>query len=333
MNIALSYIDYNLAGLKNREQFSYTTSRLEKIYQNIYANNDILGVVIISTCNRTEIYLSLSESVVYNPFKVLCDAMGIDFDECKDIYKTIYNNDVLVHLCNLSCGLLSQIFGEGQIITQVKDAITLARNNNVTDNLLEVFFRTGIACGKKVRTLVEFKNEDHSTAKASIKVIKKYDNIKNVLVIGNGAMGRLVCNTLTKNGYNVFLTLRQYKYHTTIVPKKVTPVKYDSRYEVMENMDAVISATTSPHYTISYDEFKNIDKKPNVLVDLAVPRDIDINIKNIENLHCYNIDNISYNINEKFKNDIKNKSEIIMKKYINDFYKWYNYKNSLMMGV
>lgn len=334
MNIAVSYIDYNLANIKERELFSFTKTKLHSIYEQILKKDGVLGSVIISTCNRTEIYLSFEENVFYEPFSLLCEICNINDKNCNEIHKTLFNEDVIVHLCNLSCGILSQIWGEGQIISQVKQALCFARENNVTDNILEVVFRNAITCGKRVRTLIEFSNENHSAAHATLKMLNKNNNIKNVLVVGNGAMGKLVATTLVKNGYNVFITIRRYKYHDAIVPPKTTAVEYDERYIVMENVQAVVSATLSPHYTIRFDDYIKIKNKPKIVVDLAVPRDVDSRIGNIENVECFNIDEIScYDVNTEYKKQILEKIKVIRNKYINDFYKWYNYKLKITLEV
>jgi len=333
LNITLSYIDHNFADLKEREKFSLIQTRISSIYKKILEKDGVLGVVIISTCNRTEIYLSLEEDVTYEPFLLLCEAADIDEINLENTYKTLCNNDVIVHLCNLCCGVLSPIFGECQIISQVKSSILFARENNVTDSIIEVVFRTAISCGKKVRTLVEFSNENHSAANETVKILKGDKSIKDILVIGNGSMGKLVAESLINSGYNVFITLRKYKYHNVVIPYKTVAVEYDMRYSVMNGVDAIVSATVSPHYTVRYDDFLALKNKPRMLVDLAVPRDIDSEINNIDNVRCFNIDDIAYDVNDEYKNRILEKIRIITTKYINDFYKWYEYKTKLIREI
>lgn len=326
MNISMSYIDYNLADVSQREIFSFTKAYMSELYKKLYKNPHIYGVVIISTCNRTEIYLSLDDDVDYIPFEKLCCAMDIDFNDYISLNKTIYGNDVLIHLCELACGVKSQIWGEDQIISQVKDSIAFAREVGTTDSILEVVFRTAISAAKKVKTLVDFKTDDNSTAKSAVNIILKNKNISNVLVIGNGMIGVMVTKLLLKNNISATMTLRHYRHGKNTIPDGADTVDYYSRYNAMENCDAVISATLSPHHTVKYNELINLNHIPKIFIDLAVPRDIDSKIRKIEGVECFNIDEIGCDTIKKSHKEQMKQVETIISKYINDFYKWYNYK-------
>lgn len=118
----MSYIDYNMAGLSEREIFSCTKTQTTEIYGRLKEKPEILGCVLIATCNRTELYLSLKEGTKVNPFKQLCEAIDINYTDYAFMNKTLVGKDAMIHLCKVAAGAESQIWGDGQIVTQVDAA-------------------------------------------------------------------------------------------------------------------------------------------------------------------------------------------------------------------
>lgn len=331
MNIVMSYIDYNMAGLSEREAFSCTKTQTEEIYMMLKAKPEILGSVLIATCNRTELYLSLRPGVKVNPFKTLCEAIELNYNDYAFMNKTLTGNEAVTHLCKVAAGAESQIWGDGQITRQVDDAIKGAQKVKASDAVLNVLFRIGVTAGKKIKTLVDFKVHDNSTASRAVAILKEYPDVKNVLVIGNGMIGRLVAGLLVRNGIHTTMTLRQYRHGENIVPKGAATVNYGERYSVIEKSDAVISATLSPHYTVYYEEAKALSRLPEVFIDLAVPRDIDPEVEKFDQVTYYDIDHISQGERDLRQEEQLREIEAIIEKYSTDFYKWYDYREKLKL--
>lgn len=324
--LIMSGIDYSLAGIDIRQKFSFTKAYQAEIYEKIKQEEHILGAVIVSTCNRTELYLSCEEGYEVEPFALLCSIIEVN----EELYPHVTRSEDLLfkHLCRLSCGAKSQIWGEDQIISQVKGSILLARENNATDNMLEVLFRTAITCAKKIKTQIKFSKSESSIALKALSVLKAFKQSKKVLVIGNGEVGKLVAKTLVDNGFAVTMTLRQYKHSEAVLPKGVEVVDYATRYDIMGEFDILISATLSPHYTIEKDRLLQLEHFPKIMLDLAVPRDIEASIKTIEDVSLYDVDSIGKDI--ILKNHSQQLVEIdeIIKKYQHDFAKWHMYSRS-----
>ncbi len=330
MNLIMSYIDYNMAALEDREVFSCTKTETGEIYEKLKSYEDISGAVLIATCNRTEIYLNAEDGADVNPFEVLCECIGVDYRSYGHMFKTLYGDDVIDHLCKVAAGAESQIWGEDQIISQVRDSIKLARAHKASDTILNVVFRTGVSAGKKVKTLVDFKVNDDSTATRAVNIIQRRPELHKVLVIGNGMIGRLVAELLEKAGKDVTMTLRQYKHGENIVPDGVGTVLYSERYSEIEKSDAVVSATLSPHFTVTYEQAKELTKLPKVMIDLAVPRDIDPETASLEDVSYYNVDDISKEERTvKQEEQLKQIDEIIVK-FKEDFYKWYDFRENML---
>ena len=162
MNIVMSYIDYSMAGLAEREVFSCTKTQTESIYQQLKAADGVLGSVLIATCNRTELYLSLEEGIRQNPFELLCRCLNLDYRQYHHMSRTLSGDNAMEHLCKVAAGAMSQIWGDDQIVTQVDDAVKAAQKAKASDAILNTMFRIGVSAGKKVKTLVDFKVNDNS---------------------------------------------------------------------------------------------------------------------------------------------------------------------------
>lgn len=330
MNIVSAGIDYHTASIDNRENFSFTKSRQSEIYEILTQNDSILGCLIVSTCNRFELFLSCKDAIEINPFKIICDIIGVDCSNFK--YTTYTGESVFDHLCLLSSGVKSQIFGEEQIITQVKDSAAFARENNATDNIIEVLVRMAVTCAKKVRTEIKLTHRNTSISNKVVeKIIQNNFPIKNILVIGNGEMGRHIAKKLLENGYSVSMTIREYKNKSIELPKGATGFEYAQRYAKMHNFDALVSATLSPHFTVKYDMFKEVPNYPKYLFDLAIPRDIEKNISDLQGIHLFDVDDLSADDTHIDHQSKLNQINKYIEKYKSDFKKWDTYRTK--MGV
>lgn len=329
MNIIMAGMDHSMAGIDLREQFSFTKPKQEAICEALRAMEGVRGAVLLSTCNRTELYLSLDPHIEGNPFQQLCKAAGIDVILARHHYRILKGREVFWHLCRLACGLESQILGEDQIITQVKEAVALARKCGAVDSYLEVVFRTAITAAKRIKTVVKFSKAENSVALKTLEILKHelaVDRPGRILVIGNGEVGKLVADTLVQNGFEVAMTLRQYKYRDNEIPEGVTAFDYVERYHRLSAYDAVISATASPHHTLAFEALKDIASLPGIMIDLAVPRDIDLEIGRQRPVKLYDIDTIAKGAIEQSNQLQFQQAEDIIHKYHGDLLKWHHYK-------
>lgn len=321
-------IDYEKATLENRELFSFTKPKQEDFYQFLRTKEEINGAILLSTCNRMELFLTYqqnSKQELKLPFSYICEFLSLDEKKYQHLLQNYQGKEVFTHLCLLASGVKSQIFGEDQIISQVKLALSMSREFQVTDSYLEVLFRLGITCGKKIRTELNLAQRDTSMSGEVVKLIES-NNISQVLVIGNGEMAKHVAERLSRTSCKIFMSVRQYKHRFVKVPNGINPVDYDRIYEIMSDMDSVISATLSPHFTIDYDRFSKLKNKPKLLFDLAVPRDIDPNIGKMLDIHLYNVDDLSKNLMPDGRSEILEEISTLVKKYEKELDKWFYYK-------
>ncbi len=329
MKLELAYVDYNKAKLSEREEFSFTNRELKAIYDAFGKFDCVLGSTIISTCNRTEIYVSTKNDCSVDPFKLLAEAVGFNYQEKLHLCERLSGKDAIEHLCMVGAGAESQVWGDSQIITQVNSSAAFARKCGATDGILNVVFQKAVHAAKKIKTDVKFRINSDSTVRKAVEKVLGYDSVKKVLVIGNGVMGRMISRSLVNAGKDVVMTVRQYKYGEVIIPKGVSTVMFADRYDAIGSCDAVISATSSPHHTISYERTKALKRRPKVLIDMAVPRDIDPDIAELDKVEYFNLDDVTASEDE----GIRNRQISQMRPYVEDCMKkideWEDFRNKM----
>ena len=296
MVIMMSGLDYSVAPIELREQLSFTRAQVGALVERIRSEAEgVLGCVLLSTCNRTELYLSCGKGAELQPGEVLCAAVGVPYAPFARAFVTRRGSDAARHLMEVSGGLQSQIWGEDQILSQVKGAIAIAREEGAADPVLETLFRNAVAAGKEIKTKVRLTGVATSAAARAVEVLAgRMGSLagKRALVIGNGEMGRLSAALLREAGCAVTVTLRTYRHGETVVPAGCGVVPYDDRFSAMEGMDIVLSATTSPHYTVTAEQVSRLGCRPAYVVDLAMPRDVDAAVGDLPEVTLYNVDTL-----------------------------------------
>ena len=252
MSIQMIGIDHTRASIDVRTVFSFTKKAIGETLEKWKERPDIAGCIILSTCNRMEIWVSSVEEDV-DLYEMLCQEKQIDPDTYRDYLICRREGEAVHHLFELSCGLQSRILGEDQIITQVKDALTMARDQYATDNVLEVLFRMAVTAAKKVKTEVMLSDANSSAIHKAVQELKDQGYVfegKNCMVIGNGEMGKLSANVFRGQGASVTVTVRQYRSGVVQIPEGCARIDYGKRLELLPECDYVVSATSSPNYTV-----------------------------------------------------------------------------------
>lgn len=302
MSIKLIGMDHKTASIEVREKMAFTETESNRCLKKIKEMPGVWGCVLLSTCNRTELYVSMDDSVNYEFASVLWG------DISNALFYRKSEMDAARHLMAVASGLKSLIIGEDQIITQVRQALSLARGVGVTDSILETLFRRAITSGKKIKTDIVFKGIPTSSVENALVFLKKQLGDlrgKTALVIGNGDVGYEAANLLMKENVDTTITLRQYKRGFNKIPFGCDTIAYDDRLLKIETVDFVFSCTKSPHFTLTKKQVADVLVKPSYLVDLAIPRDIDPEVADLEGVHLYNIDTLG-----KFNLAVLNEAEI-----------------------
>ncbi|MDD7641198.1 MAG: glutamyl-tRNA reductase [bacterium] len=282
MRLRMIGIDHTTAPVEVRERYSFTRAGARDVMNRIRLTSEkstgIRGCVLLSTCNRMELYVSLTPEAEPELYEMICGWKQIDPGPERALFYEKKDMEAARHVFELTCGLRSQILGEDQILTQVKDALMLAREETVTDNCMEVLFRQAITAAKEIKSSIAFDKGNRSAATAVIRMLQKEGMLfdgKQALVIGNGMMGKLTAQALMEAGAQVTVTVRQYHSGTVDIPEGAQRINYGERYEKLADACYIFSATASPNLTITPERLTGIGLEGKTFVDLAVPRDID----------------------------------------------------------
>lgn len=329
MSISMIGIDHSKASVDIRAKFSFTKKRAIEAMKKLKEEHGILGCIILSTCNRMEVWVSTQDDEEISPYDFLCKEKEVEKDEYQDYFMKRENEEAVRHLFYLTSGLKSQILAEDQIITQVKDALTLARDAYCTDNVLEVLFRMAVTAAKKVKTEVTFSRANTSVIHQAMERLKNQGfsfEGKTCMVIGNGEMGKVTALALKEAGADVTVTVRQYRSGVVNIPQGCKRINYGERMELLPDCDLVVSATASPNYTLTKENFEEIklDAASVVLIDLAVPRDIDPEVGKLQNVSLYDIDSFRIDAASPKLQASMQKAGEILDDQMKEFYDWFN---------
>lgn len=292
-------VTYRTAPVDVREKFAWTPRDIDRLQNEQAVQDSEYGMVVLSTCNRSEIYFS-SDIGMETMRSLVKEHRGID-DETYEKYAVEYLDEAAAkHLFEVTSGMDSMVLGEDEIQRQVKDAYQFAHELGKTGLELNMLFQGALKCSRKIKSGTDIKNLPVSigtlTANYAADFANRIGRRANVLMLGaSGKIGKVVVkDMLDLDCFNIYCTRRQHHldFNDDEQNSKITIVDYDDRYSLMNDADIVISATKSPHCVITCDRTKsNIDDyKERLMIDLAVPRDIEPEVAEIQGVDLYDVD-------------------------------------------
>lgn len=328
MNLAVIGINHKETPIEIREKFSFTESR--KIEAgNLLLDGVINEIVILSTCNRSEVYIAsdnIDEAIadtvaMYKDFFGVCDT--------EDYLLIKKDRDAIVHLYMVASGLDSMVIGEDQILGQVKDSIMSSMELNFSKKVLNRLFQEALCEGKKIRKEIRISQVPLSTSYIGINLIK--DTLgslegKKALIIGAGEISRLSITYLVEeNLEKLYVTNRTHSRIKEFFDMydDLIPVEYEERYDILSEVDFLITATGAPHTIIKSSEMKYVEK-PLCILDLALPRDIEDSVRDIDKVVLYQLDDLEKQSEENMKKrmELSKRAEKIIEEDVDDFIEW-----------
>ncbi len=333
-------INHKTASLNIRDKFSITQEDIIPLSETLLLNQNITGVVVLATCNRTEIYFAFDKKgdpdVVIKDYilKKIHDFLGFDTDYSNHFYYHM-QSEAIRHLFEVTSGIDSMVIGENQIVNQMKKAYLFATEANLTDAVLMRLFQKSFECSKRVRTETAIQQGATSVGYVAIdmcsRLFSKFSD-KSILIVGAGETGELTIRGLKKRGVSdIYITNRTDKKALDVAEKNgVTPVLFNNYKEQLYKFDIVVTATDAGRYLIDQNDVEVAmelrDQQQQVYIDLSVPRNIDVEIQEIENADVYCVDDFQ-KILEEHKDmreqSIERASEIIQD-LVADSLSWLN---------
>lgn len=335
MYLVVVGLNHKTAPVEVREKLSFSEDKIPKHLDKITSHNIIRGCIILSTCNRTEVYAAVID-VDKGLTKIrehLAKCCNLELSKVMNYLYTYTLYDVITHLFRVASGLDSMVLGETQILGQVKTAYQAACEHGSTNRVLNTLFQQAIAVGKKVRTDTQIDRNAVSISYAAVELAKQlFGGLdgKSILVIGAGKMSELTAKHLVSNGVSDVLVANR-SFDKAVALAEVfggKAVNYGELFDHMAGIDIVISATAAPHCVIEKPDMEKVMSRRNgkkiFLIDIAVPRDIDPQVNEVEGVSLYDIDDlqnvIDHNLEHRKKEAVK--AEKIIEAEINEFWKW-----------
>lgn len=303
MHIIVVGLNYKTAPVEIRERLAFAEDALAPAMVTLNQKKSILENVIVSTCNRTEVYAVVDQVHTgrYYIKEFLSEWFQMDPLEFTDHLYIHEEEDATKHLFQVTCGLNSMVLGETQILGQVRTSFLLAQENGTTGTVFNYLMKQAITLAKRAHSETDIGANAVSVSYAAVELAKKIFgqlNDKHILVIGAGKMGELAIKNLYANGANkVTVINRTLEKAQSLANQFQGTAKSLAELQcAIMDSDIVISSTGSRGYVIEKDMLSNMGKmrrgRPLFLLDIAVPRDLDPAIANLDNAFLYDIDDL-----------------------------------------
>lgn len=295
-------VSFKKAPIEIREKFAFHREEQGHFLRSLYEKGRINGGVVVSTCNRSEIYVTGQGNPTESVERALSECKHVELGYIRKYFLYYTDQTAVRHLFRVVCGLDSMVLGEDEILHQVKEAYQLAKGQGLTNSELNMIFQGAFHCAKLSKSGTRLSNTPLSIGTLAANAIEEYlqtckeesGKPHRVLVIGaTGKIGSIVAKDLMAKDIGVLGTKRSHQNAPEIyVREHMEWVDFQDRYDYISQVDAVVSATTSPHYTLTVEEYQKRlgqDQKQ-LLIDLAVPYDVDKEIGKHKGISLLDID-------------------------------------------
>ncbi len=288
-------ISHKTAESGEREKFYVPRKEAGDLLQRIRAVAGIEECVLLSTCNRTEVYVQGEENAFRGVEEVLAGISGSNSEQIRKLVRRYQGRKALRHLFRVVCGMESMVIGEDEILGQVRDAYRYAKETGYTGYELNSVFQAALTCAKRVKTQTMISKTAVSVATLAVnEVIHLPAASKTVLLMGSsGKMGGIILkNLLSQKNIRVIATVRSHNGICHRDGMGVEHVDYQDRYASLEEADAIISATSSPHYTLTAGRVREAirSQKERLFLDISMPPDLDVEIGKMERCRLVSLD-------------------------------------------
>jgi len=297
-------INHKTATLNIRDKFAIPSEDIIPLSEGLLQITEITGVVVLATCNRTEVYYSKEQGLGDNAknriLKKLHSFLGINQDYSNNFYH-FSNADAITHLFKVTSGIDSMVIGENQIVNQIKKAYVFCTEANLTDAILMRLFQKSFECSKRVRTETAIQQGATSIGYVAIDLCEKIFNDiteTSILIIGAGETGQLALRDLKKRGVTHISITNRTDEKTLSVAKNrnVKPILFTNFKDHLNQFDIIICATSSGEYLVNKADIESIQKirneKKQLFIDLSVPRNIDTAIADIKHTQVICVDDL-----------------------------------------
>jgi glutamyl-tRNA reductase len=316
MKLLVTGVSHKTAPVEVRERLAFAEATLPSALRALLAQTGVSEAMVLSTCNRVEIAVSAEDAIdpVATVFGFLQESRGVTPEELGPSLYHHEGRDAIHHLFRVASSLDSMVVGEPQILGQLKAAYAHAKANDCLNGLLENVVARAFNVAKRVRSETGIGQMAVSVSYAAVELARKIFGTlsgRTVMIVGSGKMSELAARHLRRSGAShIFVTNRTYERAQELAAIfQGTPVEYQRFLGILPEVDIVITSSGAPHYILTRDEMERViaarRNKPMFLIDIAVPRNIEPLVNEIDNIFLYDIDDlqevVDANLRERFK--------------------------------
>jgi glutamyl-tRNA reductase len=337
MELIVIGLNHRTASIEIRERLAFPDDRIEAALHQVQSLLSLKENMILSTCNRVEIYAAAreTEKAILDLKHFLSQFHGLSLKEFERNLYSLIGEEAVRHIFRVASSLDSMVVGEPQVLGQIKSAYEMAVETKTSGLILHRLFHRAFHVAKRVRTETKIGDSAVSVSSVAVELARKiFETLekKIVLLIGAGEMSELAARHLVSGGVEkVFVTNRTYERAVALAQEfRGEAVPFEEIAQGLKRADIVISATDSPQHLILHDQvvkvMKDRKQKPIFFIDIADPRDIDPRVGDIENVYLYNIDDLKKVADENIKDRKKEaqKAETIVQDEVIKFVNWYH---------
>ena len=336
MHLSVVGLNHKTASVSVREKVAFSPEKAERALLSLSSQDCVTESLILSTCNRTEIYVVFKPGC-YDPDLIRNFVSDINNVCCDEINPHLYemsNAGVVEHLYRVVSGLDSMVVGENQIAAQAKEAYRIATTVKATGPILNRLFHTAFRVSKKIRTQTGIGAGSLSVSQAACDLAEKIFRRlaeRSVLLIGAGENGELTARSLKDRGVGkLLITNRTFEKARALADKlNAEAVDFNQLTDALSRVDIVISSTGAQGTVVDYSHVKAALAKrqlPLFMIDLAIPRDIDPLVDQIDNVFLYDMDSLQQEVNKSLqrRSDEAHKAKSIAADEARKFLNWQN---------
>lgn len=335
MKIIVVGLSHKTAPVNIREKVAFPPDKMEEPLRQLLELPSISEALIVSTCNRVELYAvsRQPEAAITELKKFLADFHSLDSSTLSEHLYNFEGTEAIRHVLRVSASLDSMVIGEPQILGQIKTAYGYACEHKTAGVILNRFLRKAFSTAKRVRTETEIASNAVSVSFAAVELARKIFNSlenKTVMLIGAGEMCELAAKHFINNGVSkVLVTNRTFSRAEKLAEEfNGTAVTFENFREQLHRADIVLSSTGAPDYVLGAKKLKEVCKlrryKPMFLIDIAVPRDIDPAANKLDGIYLYDVDDLQGVVQANLKERQKEagKAELIVEAEVEQFCSW-----------
>lgn len=318
-NIINARVTFRNSPIHILEQF--TIKDMKNAYEQFKKDSGLDECVIIQTCNRIEVFGKSETYDLEKIKKTWATIIGLQEDAFDENIEFVENHDALHHLLKLTSGLDSMVLGEDQILGQIKNSITSAREEKASGQHLNTLFDKAIRIGTRIRNSSGIGAGGISVGSMAVKLAEEnIDELKTkkVLLIGTGEVSTLVAKSLQRRGYAFDVTSRTIRRSETFCETMGgSPIKFESVLSGFDNYDVIFVATTAPYFLVTNEKIAEAMKNKNngmMILDLSNPRTVDEKVATIGGVKLMNLDQIAEMVEKNMNarlNKVKSVENII----------------------